>query len=213
MSPLDEPTPGATPEGAEPEHDQTLALVERARAGDAAAIEGLLARHLPALRAYVRARLSPALRVRESTSDIVQSACRDVLTDLERFRYQGEEGFRAWLFATAHRKIADKAEHWGAQKRDAGREAAAEAELLAVYGSFCSPSQQAMGREALQLVERAMERLPAADREIIVLARIVGLSHEEIGRRLGLSEAGSRSRLFRALAELSEVLRADMAGS
>lgn len=201
-------TPGDEPAGAASSSDD---LIGRARAGDHAALEQLLASHVPAVRAYVRSRLSPALRARESTSDIVQSACRDVLQDIDRLRHQGEEGFRAWLFTTAQRKIADKAEHWGAQKRDPAREAAADAELLAVYGGFCSPSQQAMGRELLDLIERALERLPDEDREIIVLSRVVGLSHGEIGRRLGLSETTSRSRLFRALAELSEVLREELA--
>ncbi|MCB9897806.1 MAG: sigma-70 family RNA polymerase sigma factor [Planctomycetes bacterium] len=190
-----------------PEPDSSLDLVARAQAGDAAAADELLRKHLPALRAYVRLRVGPALRARESASDIVQSACRDVLGNLERFHYDGEAGFRAWLFAAALRKIADRAEYWSAQKRDVQRESPGDVEVLDVYRSFCSPSKAAIARETMERIERAFEHLDDTDREIIVLARILGLTHAEIGEQLGLTEAGSRSRLFRALAALSEALR------
>ena len=184
-------------------------LVTRAQAGDREAQELLIERHLPSLRAYVRLRLGPALRARESASDIVQSACREVLGNLDHFHHDGEAGFRAWLFASALRKIGDRAEYWGAQKRDAARETQADVALVDVYRSFCSPSKAAQAHETLERIERAFECLPEPDREIIVMARIVGLGHAEIGERLGLSEAGSRSRLFRALAGLSEALHDD----
>ena len=108
-------------------------LVLRAQSGDASALDALLAQHLPGLRAYIRLRCGPALRARESASDIAQSACRDVLENLDRFQWNGEAGFKAWLYTTALRKIADRAEYWGAQKRDAKRDVPLE--LLAAGGS------------------------------------------------------------------------------
>ena len=186
-------------------------LVTRIRAGDGAAREALLVRHLPALRAYVRLRCGPALRARESASDIVQSACRDVLGDLERFRYGGEAGFKAWLYATALRKIADRAEYWGAQRRDAGREVPLPSgdDGAGLAAALPSPSVVAMGRESMEQLERAFDRLSEDDREIIVLSRVVGLTHTEISEQLGIGLSASRMRLFRALAALSEVLGHD----
>ena len=191
---------------------ESAALVARVRAGDGAALEALLNRHLPGLRAYVRLRCGPALRARESTSDIVQSACRDVLGDLSRFQYGGDAGFRAWLYATALRKIADRAEYWGAQRRDAGREVQLPATsgggdgLAGLLAGLPSPSAAAMGREAMERLERAFDRLADEDREVIVLSRVVGLTHTEISEQLGLTAGACRMRLFRALAALSEVL-------
>lgn len=192
-------------------------LLARATQGDARAIEELLARHLPALRAFVRLRVGPALRARESASDIVQSACRDVLQDAGRWQYNGEAGFKAWLYATALRKIADRAEYWGAQKRAAAREvplqgAGSEDGLLEVYRSVASPSEEAAGREALARLEAAFDRLDDGEREIIVLARVVGLTHAQIGEQLGIAEAAARKRLFRALAALSVALGEGGAG-
>jgi len=201
---------------------ESLPLVQRLRDGDASALDELLAQHLPGLRAYIRLRCGPALRARESASDIAQSACRDVLENLDRFQWNGEAGFRAWLYTTALRKIADRAEYWGAQRRDAKRDVSLEllagggskggshgsgqAPLAAIYGSVASPSQNAAGREALDRLEAAFDTLDEDQREVIVLARIAGLSHAEIGERLQCTAANARLKLFRALSALSEAL-------
>lgn len=188
-------------------------LVERATRGDAGAVEALLAQNLPALRAWVRLRCGPVLRSRESASDIVQSACREVLQHIDRFRWNGEAGFRAWLYATTARKIADRADHWQAQRRDAAREVPLRApgpdgdtQVLDVYRSFCSPSAVAVGRETMERIERAFESLNDGEREIVVLSRIAGLSGAEIAERLQCSEAAARQQLFRALARLAKAL-------
>lgn len=175
-------------------------LVERAAQGDTGAVDLLLQRHLPGLRAYVRLRLGPSLRAKEETCDVVQSICRDVLGNLGRFRYPGESAFRAWLFMTAQRKIADKVEYWSAQKREVDREAPIEE----VYRTLTSPSGAAMGSEAIERLETAFDALSDDQREVILLSRIVGLTREEVAARMGRSEAGVRNLLHRALAELSE---------
>ena len=84
--------------------------VDSASRGDATAIERLFADNLPRLRAFVRLRMGPELRARESTSDIVQSACREILANMGRYRYQGAAQFRHWLFTTAQRKLSNKLE-------------------------------------------------------------------------------------------------------
>ena len=155
----------------------------------------------------------------------MQSVCRDVLENMGRFRYPGEAAFRAWLYATALRKIADRAEYWRAAKRDPGREvpldargtataptATDDARLIEVYrASFFSPSQAAMGREALARIEQAFEKLPEDYREVIVLSRVVGLSRTEIAERMGRTEASVRNLVSRALAELAEHLEGEAA--
>ncbi len=189
-------------------------LVERASRGDLPAVEELLARHVPGLRAYVRLRCGPVLRAKESASDIVQSACRDVLQNIGHFHYGGEAGFKAWLYEAATRKLLDRAEYWGAAKRNPAREQAPgagqdsddEGRLADVYRTMCTPSEAAMGRESLERIERGFLLLTEDEREVVVLARLVGLSHAEIGERLGCSEGAARLRLFRALAALAEVM-------
>ncbi|MBL8802506.1 MAG: sigma-70 family RNA polymerase sigma factor [Planctomycetes bacterium] len=191
-------------------------LAQRAAAGDRAAVDALIERHLPELRAFVRLRAGDALRRRESTSDLVQSTCREVLTHLERFQFPDESAFRRWLFVTAQRKIADRADHYAAQKRAAAREErlASEAgvqdeQLANCYRRFSSPSRRALLRDEVEQLERAFDALTEEQREIVTLAHVVGLSRAQIAEQVGKSENAVRIVLHRALARLAEIVNAD----
>ena len=148
----------------------------------------------------------------ESTSDIVQSVCREILQHKDRFQYPGEDGFRRWLYTTALRKVSKRAEFYRAQRRDAARTVPLEdggddpQALLSCYGRFCSPSQAFQAREEVERIEGAFDQLPEHYREVITLSRIAGLSHAEIAERTGRTEGSTRMLLFRALEQLSELL-------
>ena len=188
--------------------DQNLAdLLQRASRHDEVAVAELLQQHLPALRAFVRLKAGPMLLARESCSDLAQSVCRDILEGSDRFRFGGEAEFRKWLFTTAMRKIADRAEHWQAQKRDAGRERGAlDEEELRGFAAVYTPSHQAMAREELERVEEAFGRLTAEKQDVILKSRLMGLSHAQIAAELGKTEVAVRSLLSRALAEMATML-------
>ena len=64
-----------------------------------------------------------------------------------------------------------------------------------------------MGREAIDRIEAAFDALPEHYREVIVLARIVGLPHREIAERLGKTEVAVQGLLTRALVKLSGLLQ------
>lgn len=180
-------------------------LVAAAARGEEGAMHLLLGEYLPRIRAYVRLRASASLLTHESRSDLVQSICRDLLENVRRLQSTDIDGFQAWLFTTAQRKLADRAALWGAQKRSPDREAsvAADGDLLAACRGLITPSQQASAREELALVERALGELPPERREVILLAKVVGLSRQEIGARIGRSEGAVRVLLTRALADLA----------
>ena len=196
------------------------ALVDSASRGDAAAVETLLERYLPGLSAFVRLRAGPLLRARESSSDLVQSVCREVLEHVDRYRYRSEGLFKQWLFTTAARKIADRCDHVQAQRRDVRREVALDARADATEStpgwfadacrSLVTPSRELIAREEVIATERALLSLPDDHREVILLARVVGLSAKEIGEQMNRSESAVRSLLHRALAELCELVERDV---
>ena len=64
----------------------------------------------------------------------------------------------------------------------------------------CTPSRNVVVREELARIEAAFDQLPDEYREVITLARIVGLSHGEIGIRSGRNETAVRKLLSRARA-------------
>lgn len=191
--------------------DETKGLVDGASAGDPVAMEMLLEKQLPALRAFVRLRAGQHVRAHESSSDLVQSVCREVLQDLPRFHYTSEAAFRGWLYESALHKIYDRQRYWRAQKRDASRECELAADattahapgLLERYASFCTPSRSAMAHEEIERIESAFETLPDDYRRVIALTRIAGLSHADAAREMNRSEDSVRNLLSRALARLS----------
>jgi RNA polymerase sigma factor (sigma-70 family) len=185
-------------------------LLRRSTAGDRAAFDTLLARHLPGVRAFARLRMSPLLRAHESESDLVQSACRDVLAKAEGFEYRGEAAFRAWLYTAVLHKLRTKERGLRAQKRDARRRAQpgdAGDPLAACYAQVLSPSAAAMAAERVQALERAFDALPEHYREVISLSRIARLDRASVAAQMGRSEDSIRNLLHRALAQLAIELR------
>lgn len=181
-------------------------LIQSASRGEAAAVEELLTRYLPALRAFVRLRADPALRARESDSDLVQSTCRAILQRAGQFQFGGEEGFKRWLFTTALRTMIDKNARWRTEKRAGPRMEHDDEAGQEYYRSLSSPSQQAIARETRERIEQAFSELTEEEREVISLARIAGLSHREIGLAMNRSEGATRVLLHRSLVNLARRL-------
>lgn len=196
--------------------DDTPDLARRAAHGDSQALGQLLDRHLPSVRAFVRAHMGAQLRARESSSDLVQSVCRELLTHQDRFQHPGEHGFQAWLFTTARRKIANRARDMERDKRDVQREvgglgASAIDALGAAYARMSSPSGHALRREEVAQLEAAIDQLPDEQKEVLTLAHLAGLSRGEIAAQMGRTEEAVRALLHRAKARLSILLGADAA--
>lgn len=184
-------------------------------------IERTLEQHLPSLCAFVRLRLGKRVAAMESVSDLVQSVCREVLVAKDRIEYQGEAAFRGWLFTAALRKIVAKDRYWSADKRDADRLRAAtpatsdaeQRSLLDVYATFATPTRELAAREQQAAIEAAFATLSEPHREIISLAKIADLPHEEIARQLGITVEASRQLLRRALLRLAAALESRQQGS
>lgn len=191
--------------------DSTLAA---ARSGDSGAHDQLFARNLPDLVTYLRAKVGGQLAERESVRDLAQSVCREVLRDLDQLEFRGEEQFRAYLFLQASRKVIDRHRYHKQEMRDPARQQAlpADTEAAELFGAFASnpsPSRVAGAREELSRVERAIERLPDAQREAVLLSRIRGLSYQEIAVQKGTTEAAVRGLVARGLANLATMLGPD----
>lgn len=192
------------------EPDEIQALSTRAAAGDRDALEALLTAYLPSLRAFVRVRMGKLIRGRESSSDLVQSVCREILEQASMFQHASEGAFKRWLFRMAIRKLSRRKDFLLADKRDVLREQAipdgSAAELLSGYASLNSPSRGAAAREEVERIEAALDSLPEDYRQVILLSRVAGLSRKEIAEETGRTEGSVRMLLFRALAELAMAL-------
>ena len=181
-------------------------LLGRLADGDRSALERLLEHYLPTLHAYVRGRLGGALEPRESSMDVVQSVCRQILSAEGRFRFGDEDHFRAWLFTSAVNKLREKFRLHRSARRAAARERGpVDADVAAAFVE--TPSQVAVGAEAAAAIHAALAELRDDHREVVMLARLVKLPHRVIAEVLGRSEGAVRQLLGRAMIELGEALQ------
>lgn len=189
-------------------NSETARLLQDASNGGAVAIDSLLTRYLPELQAFVRLRAGSRLLRKEHSEDLVQSVCREVLQDAGVFEYRGERSFKKWLYLTAQHKLYDRARFYGAEKRDERREQpmATDPGYYSGYAAFLSPSRVVIEAEEVQRLECIFDELPEQYAEVITLAKIVGLGHEEIAKEMGKTITASRMLLHRALARLAVLL-------
>jgi RNA polymerase sigma factor (sigma-70 family) len=180
------------------------ALLERVRAGDEGAVAALLKAYEPEVRMMVRARLPHVLRKRLESQDITQSIWVSLLTDDDgraRLEFASPRQFLAYVAGVARLKVLEKyRQHTQTKKYDLARE-----EPLAVRSSGSgramepasadpSPSQYVQADDLM--AQLAAGRSPE---EVLALQlRRQGLTFEEIGARVGLSEKTAR-RLIESL--------------
>jgi RNA polymerase sigma-70 factor (ECF subfamily) len=200
-----------------PDPQQTRDLLDRARAGDAAAVDGLLAGHREALRRAVALRLDPALARRVDASDIVQDVLVEANQRLQEYLRHPAMPFHLWLRHLARDRLIDAHRfHRQAQRRSLDREQPAappawandsSVQLLAqLLDPERTPASAAVQRELERRLHAAIAGLGEDDREVIWLRHYEGLGNQEVAEALGLSEAAASMRYLRALRRLRAAL-------
>jgi RNA polymerase sigma-70 factor (ECF subfamily) len=198
-----------------PDPEETRRLLGKARAGDRGAVDELFTRYRPYLRRLVEFRLDPQLRPRVDASDVVQEAQLEAVRRLECYLQETVLPFHLWMWQLAYERLLMlRRFHFGAARRSLIREvplpersALRLARQLLAVGS--TPSQRLDRQEAASRVRRAVARLPAIDREVLVMRTFEELSYEEVAVLLGVDPATARKRHGRALLRLHKALSED----
>jgi RNA polymerase sigma-70 factor (ECF subfamily) len=194
------------------ENHKTQHLVALAKEGDATALNQLCNVYGERVRRIIRFRLDRKLRPKLDSVDVVQDALILALGGLQDFNYRNEGDFLRWLSRIAENKLRDIVDGFHADKRDIHREiplkkegnGTADGSVGAVGPARATtPSVIACRKEALDRLEKALDKLKPQYKEVIVLKRIDGLSHAEIAERLGKNAGAVRMLLARAMAALT----------
>ena len=181
--------------------ESTLSLLTRARAGDEAALNDLFARYLPDLQRWAAGRLPRWARDLADTSDVVQETLSQTFRKIERFEHRGEGALRAYLRQAVMNRIRDELRR--AQRRP---ERLALDERQSDDG--VSPLEAAIGKEALDAYESALQRLSPEERELIIARVELGLTYVELAFATGKpSPDAARMAVGRALVRLAEEMR------
>jgi RNA polymerase sigma-70 factor (ECF subfamily) len=196
-----------------PDADQTRSLLDRAKTGDAAAVDDLLAKHRDPLRRAVELRLDPALARRVDASDIVQDVLVEANRRLREYLKDPAMPFHLWLRHLAKDRLIDAHRfHRKAQRRSLDREQAVQPPAWATDSSVQllaqlldhekTPASAALQQELQRRLRDAVSQLDDTDREVILMRHYEGLGNQEVAAALGLTEAAASMRYLRALRRL-----------
>jgi RNA polymerase sigma-70 factor (ECF subfamily) len=171
--------------GRQVEDEEATRLVIQAQHGDTDAFGHLYERYFNGVHAYLRM----SLRDRDEAEDLAQQVFLKALRGLGTYEAGPHRSFRPWLFRIARNQLYDHlAKHSPTLLEDPERisdEAAtraAEVETLHSTLSWMSESEVAI----------VMRRLPMAQRQVLTLRHLIGLSLEETAHVLNRSPGSIR---------------------
>lgn len=173
-------------------HDDIRALVELALHHDEEAWATLFRAAYPRLLSYARRRLPDS----DGAKDAVAETMARAVAGISRFTWKGG-GFDAWLFGILRHVVLDsqrarRPHHLG----DADQSPSSDA----------GPLEQLLADEEVDQVRGAFDRLEPADREVLELRVLAGLSSEEVATVLGKRPGAVRMAQSRALERLRQSL-------
>jgi RNA polymerase sigma-70 factor (ECF subfamily) len=201
------------------------ALVTRLRRGDEAAFQSIVGRFhgtmITVARSYVKSN--------DVAEEVVQEAWLGVLDGLDRF--EGRSSLKTWILRilvnTALTRsgrearsvpfsslvAADEGEPAVDPERFHPSGAAFPGHWTAYPGDWRSlPADALLGRETLEVVKRAIEELPDAQRTVITMRDVAGFTAREVREALDISDSNQRVLLHRARSRVRAALERHLDG-
>lgn len=189
------------------ERSETTMLLRSARRGSDEALNTLFDRCAGRLLALIRLRLDRKLRDRLESRDILNATLLKAFQRIDTFEKESSVSLMGWLARIAENEIRDQRDYHGRQRRDAAREVAIEQGHDILEGRIRSQTSRLVLNEELERLERSLDMLEEAHREVILLRKLEELSFTEIGARMGRTPDACRMLLARAMATLTMQMR------
>ena len=189
-------------------------LLARLHAGDESAFRELLKCHHANMIGFARS----FTRSRETAEDVVQETWVAIIEGLARF--EGRSSFKSYIYAILANKAKTRAvrdsriktfSELAAPGYASGPELAVDPARFSASGSWrepprewdeMTPERQVSDRELQSLLRQGIDQLPKAQRAVLILRDIEGLSAEEASNILGVTEVNHRVMLHRGRAKL-----------
>lgn len=178
-------------EAASAAYDEDVELLQAVAAGDGRAVQKLLEDVAPIVHGFLYARVGGD---EEVAADLLQETLLQAVRSASSFR--GEAALSTWMCTIARRRLA---RHYESERR---AEVARQG-LALVEDVRDTEADLAAQRDE---VVRALGRLPALHRQVLVLKYLDGLQVEEIAEELGRNRVQVQSLLQRARDGLRRVL-------
>ena len=185
----------ASPERGGAESDEVL--LARVARGDSAGHRLLFDRYLARVTAFLRRRLADAGLCDEVVSDVFFEVWRSASA------WRGESSVASWIFGIAHFK-ALSARRGLSQGKRAAVVPVADEWIERAADERAEDSLAA--RDEVRSLLRALQALPAGQRDVLKLAFLEDRSYQEVASALGISEANVKTRVNRARARLRALM-------
>jgi RNA polymerase sigma-70 factor (ECF subfamily) len=174
--------------------DQRAELLNHASSGDEDAWRMLVEIYLPRVHAVVCSQCHDP----ELAEEITQSTFATIVTKLAD--YQEEGRFESWLFRIAMNRLRDEM-----RRRKRHARPTEEATLVSLAGGASGPDDHDSGDTRARVLQ-AIEQLSEADREVLILRHVSGLSFKEVSEALETPVGTLLARHHRALKKLKSIL-------
>jgi RNA polymerase sigma-70 factor (ECF subfamily) len=188
-----------------------LAVVAKARLGDADAFRALVERHSrPLFRLAFRMTGN-----QHDAEDVVQESFLRAYRQLGKFDERAS--FGTWLYRIATNCSLDVMRSRKRRaKQEAGPEGAVsemEDPVLSLPSGDPTPERVAMSGEVRERVAEAMNELSASERTAFVLRHFEGMRMEDVSRVLGCQPGAAKHSVFRAVQKLRRALEPLVSGA
>jgi RNA polymerase sigma-70 factor (ECF subfamily) len=167
-------------------------LIAAARQGDREAIDALVLRYQPLVYRFGQRMCGDA----DAAADVLQDTLLSLARSIAGFR--GDASLSTWLYTVARRACLRKRRRRKLEPSHHEPLDTKTAEDLEEPAPDRNPERRLVQRQTQAAVTAAIASLKRAEREVLVLRDIEGLSAAEVADVLGLGVAAVKSRLHRA---------------
>jgi len=189
----------------------SFGLLERIKEGDRAAFELLFEKYRRRLAILIYYKLDSQLRRTADVDDILQETLLRAFRSIDTFHYRTPGSFLSWLSQIAAHVLVDTARFEGRQRRNGGERVRFRSESNPAGpepADSHTPSRVLAEEEGYASLLARLDSLPEQYREVILLAKVEGLSTAEVAERLGKSREATALLLHRAVARFRSILEA-----
>lgn len=146
---------------------------------------------------------------RQVSEDLFQETFLQVFSNMERFKPEGR--FRPWVYTIAANLARDEM-----RRRRRRKSASLDEEVLPGEGARLAdvlsskspePDELAGSRESAMVATKLLGGLPVPLKEVAILYFYNEMKYSEISTALGIPMGTVKSRLFRAIREMSQAMR------
>lgn len=176
-------------------------LVHRYVNGDEAAFEVLLHRH----KRKVWSHIFLLVRDREVTEDLFQEAFIKVVNHLKAGKYNEEGKFLPWVMRIAHNLVID---HFRRNKKMPMVRSTDEYDVFATHAQpGKNVEEQMVNCQIDEDVRKLIDRLPAEQKEVVVMRTYLGMSFKEIAEHTDVSINTALGRMRYALINMRRLIK------